>query len=432
MIKRIIKIIVCLLLITLIFCINDIKYATVIEIDDYTYVLAENKSVTVTTSKDNPIEEFSQTINNKNCTFKRAFCEEIGKPSKWTEEEALKFVRKKIDDNGYNYTKGDNKKETKWTNVPGRNEAFPGYMFMTSGWNSVVLQWRYNNTVYLAKAFNTYDGFKWADTKLAIYTSDELNKIVANKQGAQDVKDKIDKQKGKAAPGNNISSNYTEAAYWVLADSWYNQSKELKKLAMTDDGVNKLKAWVNEWNRHIRGGKPAFLSSTSTDEEIASLTNVLYTAREVSNKLISANKDKNKVDNILNDFNEANDKIQSRIVAMIYTAAGEERNKTVFTDDVLKDISKYDPSQDPMDNNSSNRIETATSKILTVISNVGMAVAVIMLAILGIKYMLGSVEEKAEYKEGLIPYVIGAFILFGITSFVKILMVIGNQIGNLS
>lgn len=132
---------------------------------------------------------------------------------------------------------------------------------------------------------------------------------------------------------------------------------------------------------------------------------------------------------ITNSIEEGNEK---RANSKMNSATGEERNKTVFNDDVLKDISKYDPSQDPMDNNSSTRIENATSKILTVISNIGIAVAVIMLAVLGIKYMLGSIEEKAEYKEGMIPYVIGAFILFGITSFVKILMAIGDKIGNLS
>ena len=45
--------------------------------------------------------------------------------------------------------------------------------------------------------------------------------------------------------------------------------------------------------------------------------------------------------------------------------------------------------------------------------------------------MIGSVEEKAEYKKDLIPYLIGALILFGITSFVKILMAFGEQIGNI-
>lgn len=111
------------------------------------------------------------------------------------------------------------------------------------------------------------------------------------------------------------------------------------------------------------------------------------------------------------------------------TVSGEERDETVFTNDVLEDISQYAPGD--LDATSSDKIESMTSRILTVISNIGIAISVIMLAILGVKYMLGSVEEKAEYKEGLVPYVVGAFILFGITSFMKILIGIGNSLNGI-
>ena len=32
--------------------------------------------------------------------------------------------------------------------------------------------------------------------------------------------------------------------------------------------------------------------------------------------------------------------------------------------------------------------------------------------VIGIKYMMGSAEEKAEYKKTMIPYLIGAVLLF--------------------
>ena len=35
-----------------------------------------------------------------------------------------------------------------------------------------------------------------------------------------------------------------------------------------------------------------------------------------------------------------------------------------------------------------------------------------MLLIIGIKYILGSVEEKAEYKQTMWPYVLGAVLIF--------------------
>lgn len=53
--------------------------------------------------------------------------------------------------------------------------------------------------------------------------------------------------------------------------------------------------------------------------------------------------------------------------------------------------------------------------IVGVIRNIGVILSVIILIIIGIKYMLGSVEEKADYKKSLLPYVIGAFLVFSIS-----------------
>ena len=43
------------------------------------------------------------------------------------------------------------------------------------------------------------------------------------------------------------------------------------------------------------------------------------------------------------------------------------------------------------------------------------------LIIIGIKYMFGSVEEKAQYKKILLPYFWGAIMVFGITNIVSII-----------
>lgn len=69
------------------------------------------------------------------------------------------------------------------------------------------------------------------------------------------------------------------------------------------------------------------------------------------------------------------------------------------------------------------------NKIITVISTIGSIISVIVLVILGIKYMLGSVEERAEYKNSLMPYVIGASLVFAASSIAGIIysMVIGKS-----
>ena len=50
--------------------------------------------------------------------------------------------------------------------------------------------------------------------------------------------------------------------------------------------------------------------------------------------------------------------------------------------------------------------------ILGFINLIGIAISVIVLALIGIKYMLGSVEEKAEYKKTILMYCLGAAIVF--------------------
>jgi len=58
-------------------------------------------------------------------------------------------------------------------------------------------------------------------------------------------------------------------------------------------------------------------------------------------------------------------------------------------------------------------ITNAGNRIIGIIRVVGVIVAVAVLIILGIKYMLGSAEEKAEYKKTLVPYVIGVILVAG-------------------
>ena len=58
-------------------------------------------------------------------------------------------------------------------------------------------------------------------------------------------------------------------------------------------------------------------------------------------------------------------------------------------------------------------IKNIGSIILSGITGVGIVVSVVMVAILGVKYMMGSAEEREEYKKSMLPYLIGAILLFG-------------------
>ena len=52
------------------------------------------------------------------------------------------------------------------------------------------------------------------------------------------------------------------------------------------------------------------------------------------------------------------------------------------------------------------------NKVVQIISTIGSILSVIVIIVLGIKYMMGSVEEKATYKKTLLPFIIGAAFIF--------------------
>lgn len=73
-------------------------------------------------------------------------------------------------------------------------------------------------------------------------------------------------------------------------------------------------------------------------------------------------------------------------------------------------------------------LKQAGNNIVGVITAVGVVVSVIVLIVIGIKYMMGSVEEKAEYKKTLVPYAIGAMMVFAISNFLNIFYQIATSI----
>lgn len=62
-------------------------------------------------------------------------------------------------------------------------------------------------------------------------------------------------------------------------------------------------------------------------------------------------------------------------------------------------------------------MESIGGQIVTIVSVAGSIISVIVLVVLGIKYMMGSAEEKAEYKKTLMPYIIGAILVFAASAF---------------
>ena len=78
----------------------------------------------------------------------------------------------------------------------------------------------------------------------------------------------------------------------------------------------------------------------------------------------------------------------------------------------------------------SGAFDTAGKQIVGILQTVGVSVSVIVLIIIGIKYMMGSAEEKAEYKKTFMPYIIGAALIFAASVFAQVAYEFFTGLGN--
>lgn len=123
----------------------------------------------------------------------------------------------------------------------------------------------------------------------------------------------------------------------------------------------------------------------------------------------------------------ANDNYDEPIKRAISKELEEKRGLTNVNypeDKIVQDINSWEPSV----SHSNTKLTKITGKILGIIQVFGSVASVIALAMIGIKYMLGSVSEKAKYKETLLPYVVGCILLFGVVNIAKVLYNIAMQI----
>lgn len=73
-------------------------------------------------------------------------------------------------------------------------------------------------------------------------------------------------------------------------------------------------------------------------------------------------------------------------------------------------------------------VQSFGANIVDIITTIGIIVAVIVLLVLGIKYMMGSASEKAEYKKTMIPYLVGAILIFGASAIAKAVVTMTESI----
>lgn len=78
------------------------------------------------------------------------------------------------------------------------------------------------------------------------------------------------------------------------------------------------------------------------------------------------------------------------------------------------DVNQFDPSKDTTPD-STYGLQAIGKSIASVIRNIGIVIAVISLMIIGLRTMVGSMEEKAAYKQSLPGYLLGVFMVVAIS-----------------
>lgn len=64
---------------------------------------------------------------------------------------------------------------------------------------------------------------------------------------------------------------------------------------------------------------------------------------------------------------------------------------------------------------------TQFARIIVFLRNISIIAAVIIIIVLGIKYMMGSLEQKAEYQKSFVPLIVGVILVVSATSIASFL-----------
>lgn len=217
---------------------------------------------------------------------------------------------------------------------------------------------------------------------------------------------------------NLINGTPEELALFIESDMKYNEGKNLKKWTKAEIETRLKKLNLNFRSEEARTKYAPAINAL--DKILEEMNNAEKEEREVNDKVINE---------IITEAGKQVETKVTKLIMQIATDSGTERGDVTFVD-VLDNVNNYIPL-DTITTSDAKKLTDKVSIILTIITNIGIILSVLMLAFIGIKYMLGSVEEKAEYKKDMVPYLVGAILLFGITTIIKVLQEIGTSINNI-
>lgn len=113
------------------------------------------------------------------------------------------------------------------------------------------------------------------------------------------------------------------------------------------------------------------------------------------------------------------------IFALILILVTFFTTKSLASSDLVN-TGDYDPNTNKSDatggaGSDSAKIYRIGAKVVKILRNISAAIAVLTITIVGFRYMLGSVEQRAEYKETMKPIIIGCILIAGLSSILSVI-----------
>lgn len=117
-------------------------------------------------------------------------------------------------------------------------------------------------------------------------------------------------------------------------------------------------------------------------------------------------------------------KIENEIKVDTSTQVSATNTTNTTASDLIINPDNYKPTEVKGEDLGTGK--SKVEKLIGTITTIGIIVSIASIMILGIKYMVGSIEERAEYKKTMLPVLIGMILLFGTSTILNIINAVIN------
>ncbi|MBQ7410003.1 MAG: hypothetical protein IJW20_01300 [Clostridia bacterium] len=94
------------------------------------------------------------------------------------------------------------------------------------------------------------------------------------------------------------------------------------------------------------------------------------------------------------------------------------------------DLEAFDNTSAPGADKANNMVNNAAAQIISMARIVCVTIAIVMLLVIAMKYMISAPGDRADIKKHAVNYVIGAFVLFGVSGILTVLNNVAQTIGS--